>query len=1148
MLLVMVIVGITQTMAKKCDLSVNWKYRIVPPAGRSSGVSSALPFPDATHPNSLVFSTGYGVVRLDGAGKELVNFVTTENAMTPAIGDLRGDGKCEIVIPTGPGIIYCIDETGRQLWKTDLADNLYDFGSAVVADIDGDGTMETLLNARAGTLYCLNSDGTLRWKVFAEPRACSPAVGDIDGDGKAEIFYGTDLGKIFCLNYQGRYLWHTEIPEREFGRSAPILADLKGDGKYKLMMPHSNTNPYPAIVVLDAKSGKPDWTGSTVMQNYGGTSIVDLNRDGKLEVIVVDKGNVVNVFDADGKIRWQTTLCGHGTFFAAGVADLFHDGHYELFVGCRGTGPEGQTMFLLDEKGKLLREFKEGTDRESSPMIADLTGDKIPEVYIADGGPEKYMVSYSLEGAKAGGDIPWPCWKRTPSNNGFIPSIHIKGPAKVAVLPDKESNAPLQAVLMGQNLQTIDLPVSCKGIDIMAETRVTRGDHSVASNFSWLENRTNVVKLPYDIRSLEPQEVEFILRDRQSRKIIFHKSVRVGISGYEKDKDFIKAASAEMDKLVKQLPASDLALASDLSARISQMGNAVSGMVPANDGAATESAVRMFENNRNKMTSALKYARFLSEIRQNGRMGKFFVWENPNPWDEVKPEDRYNAGFKADTAQVAVLAMGNETEAISFYLTNLDENAQQVKVYPNDLKSQDGQAYNFQEVAELREAIPTPDSKGMIDEVIPRLNEGNTLYLAPYDNRKLWINLNTKALPPGNYSFLLGFESVGMVESVQTIRVNLRVSSVRVPEKSEFAFNTWSSVSIADETLRKKVVKDLIDHKVTVLPQIGGPRFYLGADGKLGEDWSQFDREITPLKDQMICLLFNPLTIDTKGKELSGDQNALLLKEAYARTSKGMSARGIDRQQWGIYVMDEPGLTGYPSIGAGVRIAKEIRAAAPEVELYIDPAGMVSPQSMKGFEGLIDIYSPQVDLLKDPEGKLLTYFHRLGKRNWFYEAPSPARTFHPLGHYRIQAWLAFDFGFTGSGFYCYHYNGKDNLWRIKSAYPSPLDNYSVIYNDGTNVIPSRRWEACRDGIEDYHLLMMLRRKIAEFKKGSPGQIALAAEAEASMDQIVSRITANVKKIKEINRDFIPYDVDYQLFTEGRRQLVGYLEQMNGMAH
>jgi hypothetical protein len=336
-------------------------------------------------------------------------------------------------------------------------------------------------------------------------------------------------------------------------------------------------------------------------------------------------------------------------------------------------------------------------------------------------------------------------------------------------------------------------------------------------------------------------------------------------------------------------------------------------------------------------------------------------------------------------------------------------------------------------------------------------------------------------------------------------------------------------------------VKDLIDHKIGVFSMLPGPRFYLDESGKVAGDWAHWDKLYTPLKDQVICFVTAALSVDTKGRQVSGEEYAGYLKDAYSLAQKGMAERGIDKKQWAIYVMDEPALTGYPSIELAVRIAREIRAACPDMELYIDPAGMVTPETMKAFEGLIDIYSPQIDLLKNPDGKLLDYFHRLNKRLWFYEAPSPARTFHPLGHYRVQGWLAFDYGLTGSGFWCYNSNNVNNLWRVTAP-----DDYDAVYNDGTSIIPSRRWEASRDGAEEYHLLMMLKRKIEQFKTGSEQQRTIAAEAETILQQCVRSITANVKKIAEINRDFIPYEVDYSLFLESRKTLIRYLEKMNRM--
>lgn len=1130
--------SLSVAVAQNNSLITNWEYSITAPAGRSPGTGNPMPFPDAIHPNSLVASVGYGVVRLDPEGKELFKFQVAEYVMVPAIGDLNNDNRKEIVVPTTSGAIYCIDENGRQIWRTDLKDFLYDFGGAVLADIDGDGKFESFFNAKAGTLYCLNSDGSLRWKVLAEPRACNPAVGDIDGDGKAEIFFGTDVSKIFCLDYQGRYLWHTEIPNGVYGRSSPTLADLNGDGRYELIMPHSNTTPYPAIVVLDAHYGKVLWKGATVMQNYGGTSIADLDHDDKLEVIIVDKGNTVNVFECDGKLKWQTTLSGHGMFYAAGIADFFNDGHCEILCGCRSTGPEGQTMFLLSHQGKIIREYKEGGDRQTTPVIADFNGDKIPEIFSTDIARKK-IISYTLQGSKAGGEIPWPCWKKEPSNNSFIKSGSGSRFPVETIKGSLSEGSKFLPVFIGRNILREQLPISFKGKEIICESRITNGKKVAHSIFTWDTCTDGLAEIPFNVTGADEQKLEFVIRERNSKDVMLRKSITVSAAGFLKDKEYVQSADSTMRRITGNLPSSDFSIANGLTSEIAQskallarLKSEISPQIPG-------SAGKTIENNRQRIGVLLKYARFIGNIRKNGSRGSFYVWQNPNPWNAVSPEDAYPENATADTIKIPVLAMGNETEAVALDITNLQETSQVIKVYPYNLVDSLGKSISFRGIVELREAINTPDNRGnMPDEVLPELNEGNTIHLGGYDSRKLWVNINTSSLSPGNYSFRLGFESVSLVESTRSAVINLRVSPVRVPEKNEYAFNTWSSIEIADDFMRQKVIKDLIDHKIGVFSMLPGPRFYLGNDGKLNEDWSHWDKFYTPLKDKIICFVTGALSVETQGRQIPGGEYAALLKEAYTLAHKGMAARGIDKKQWAIYVMDEPALTGYPSIELAVRIAKEIRAASPDMELYIDPAGMVTPETMKPFEGLIDIYSPQIDLLKDPDGKLLDYFQQLNKRLWSYEAPSPARTFHPLGHYRVQPWLAFEYGLTGSGFWCYNSNNLNNLWRVTAP-----DDYDAVYNDGTGIIPSRRWEASRDGAEDYHLLMMMKRKIAEFKTGSVHQKILATEAETKMMEIVRQITANVKKIKEINRDFIPYEIGYSLFTEGRKTIIGYLERM-----
>jgi len=627
----------------------------------------------------------------------------------------------------------------------------------------------------------------------------------------------------------------------------------------------------------------------------------------------------------------------------------------------------------------------------------------------------------------------------------------------------------------------------------------------------------------------------------------------VSADGFAKDLAFNAENKQEITEVISHLTGMDLSIASELKAKFAQKENLLKELVQKSrmqNSELSSETLELIASIRQDSKFLLSYAAFLGRIRAAGNKELFYIWEDTNPWDELKPESIYPKKVDADTSVVTVMAMGNEIEAKTLYVTNTINKAHYVKVYPYDFTDEQGNKIKSNKVLELREAINAPDVRGkMVDEVIPRLNEGNTLYLAPFDSRKLWLNFNTKSLKPGKYVCSLGFEAVGMTISVQTVKLELTVSSVTVPEKSEFAFSTWSSVTIADDELREKVLADIISHKITVFPQIAGARFYVDENKKLLEDWSQWDKYYTPLHKHAVCMNIHPLHIGVpKDVKISDEERIAYLKEAYARFAKGMTERGFSPDQWGVYVMDEPGLTGYSSIREAIHIAKEIKMVAPEVQCFIDPAGMVSPESMKGFEGLIDIYSPQIDLLKNPDGRLLNYFQSLNKRLWFYEAPSPARTFHPLGHYRIQPWLAFDYGLTGSGYWCYHYNQKTNLWRLKTAYPPPTASYTVVYNDGQNVIPSRRWEASRDGIEEYHLLMMLKRKIAKFKKGSKQQRELADEAESYMNMAVKRITAHVKQIEEINREFIPYDVEFKYYSEAREKLIDYLEQMEAISN
>ena len=82
-----------------------------------------------------------------------------------------------------------------------------------------------------GMFACLNVfDGTVRWEYPAEA-ACSDAIaGDVDGDKRPEFVFGTSHGALVAVcddNGKPHLVWKLET---NAALSAPILADLNGDG------------------------------------------------------------------------------------------------------------------------------------------------------------------------------------------------------------------------------------------------------------------------------------------------------------------------------------------------------------------------------------------------------------------------------------------------------------------------------------------------------------------------------------------------------------------------------------------------------------------------------------------------------------------------------------------------------------------------------------------------------------------------------------------------------------------------------------------------------------------------------------------------------------------------------------------------------
>ncbi len=132
--------------------------------------------------------------------------------------------------------------------------------SPAIGDIDGDKKPEVVVGSRDGGIYAWRSDGS---NVCGFPIITggevwsSPALGDMLGDGNLDITVGSEFickgleecmyqyllggsgGKIYSLNHTGealsgfpKYLSQTD----NIGYSSPILSDINRDGQMEVVI------------------------------------------------------------------------------------------------------------------------------------------------------------------------------------------------------------------------------------------------------------------------------------------------------------------------------------------------------------------------------------------------------------------------------------------------------------------------------------------------------------------------------------------------------------------------------------------------------------------------------------------------------------------------------------------------------------------------------------------------------------------------------------------------------------------------------------------------------------------------------------------------------------------------------------------------
>jgi hypothetical protein len=303
---------------------------------------------------SILFGNG------DGTFQPPAMFAAGSQPASLSLGDFNNDGKLDIAAVSQTGTITVLLGNGAGGFTVTAGSPsgaAYTY-SNTVADFNGDGILDIAVAEYtpnpSGSIYvCLGKgDGTFQAPTQIGLPQYAPAVtsGDLTGNGHPDLI---------------------AVLSNQTSESINALAVLANDGKGNFAAPQLDGSPETPVSI----------------------AAVDLNRDGKLDVIVGSIPDVYSgqaymsvVFGAgDGSLTEVREIPTDGTPEAVAAGDVNGDGKVDVVV----ANAANIIVYLSDGRGAFKAQTPIPVDGGlSNVAIADVNGDGKPDIVALVGGTD----------------------------------------------------------------------------------------------------------------------------------------------------------------------------------------------------------------------------------------------------------------------------------------------------------------------------------------------------------------------------------------------------------------------------------------------------------------------------------------------------------------------------------------------------------------------------------------------------------------------------------------------------------------------------------------------------------------------------------------------------------------------------------------
>ena len=390
-------------------------------------------------------------------GTKLWEYDTGEDAAiesSPAVSDIDGDGNMEVVFgagstftPSAHGGLYAIDTNGSLLWQFNTGDYNSDgwrdgvYSTPALGDIDGDGKLEIIFGAWDAYVRALNGeDGSILWETFVRDSVwSSPVLGDIDRDGYLDVAIGVDAhdesafgtpngGSLHVFTGDGAEMAGFPQHVDEVIYSSPALGDLDDDGWLDIVVGTGGYFGRGKQVHAWDHSGSylSGWPRSTGDYCFSSPAMGDIDSDGALEAIIGCNDGRIYAWDGNGSQKFATQVkdrygnSSWGVGSSPILADIDADGMPEILFSYNWD------VGVLESNGSQSSAFYETSYTVSnSPAVGDIDNDGKLEVVVAGGSGASQGMIYIWDLNVTSDANPWPMFHRDAAHNGHVPVAPI---------------------------------------------------------------------------------------------------------------------------------------------------------------------------------------------------------------------------------------------------------------------------------------------------------------------------------------------------------------------------------------------------------------------------------------------------------------------------------------------------------------------------------------------------------------------------------------------------------------------------------------------------------------------------------------------------------------------------------------------------